>query len=147
MPLEWICHFMMKQNLGEGHLVGRYILYIHTHIKKKKIITLAQIKLKDQGFSHLVTFWVGPFGAAGGHKEDTFQPPPPPLPPDPAVGVEDGVCGDICAMSIWMMVPCVPTVLRACMVDCSSLEVTSVIHDLLKQDTCRPLGKWSMWLL
>ena len=32
------------------------IYFTQTHTLKKKIITLAQIKLKDQGFSHLVTF-------------------------------------------------------------------------------------------
>lgn len=70
---------MMKQNLGEGHLVRvAYTLRTHTHMKK--IITLAQIKLKDQGFSHLVTFQVGSFGAAGDHKEDTFQPLHPSCP-------------------------------------------------------------------
>lgn len=74
------------RTLSEGD-----IYFTHTHIKKKK--SLAQIKLKVQGFSHLVTFWVGPFGAAGGHKEDTFHLPLPS--PNPAVRVEDGVCGDL----------------------------------------------------
>ena len=62
------------RTLSEGDI---YFTYTHT---LKKIITLAQIKLKDQGFSHLVTFRVGPFGAAGDHKEDTFQPLHPPCP-------------------------------------------------------------------
>lgn len=41
--------------------------------KEKNVITPAQIKLKDRGLSHLMTFQVGPLWATGGHREDTLS--------------------------------------------------------------------------